>query len=581
MFYANIPTRTLREFIWHFAKPYSVNLLLLFGVAIIWAADLSFRSYMVKLLLDRIASGEEFSSLLVPTGLYLLSGFLLNSAFYAYDLIKLHTIPAMQANILQAMTAYIEGHAYSFFQTWFSGSIAHQIQEMLSGVREIIKILIDRFFANIMAFGIAAATLATVSPVLSLIVVVWAAMFLMISYHFSKRSSSYAQNLSLAQNNTIGALIDSLSNIVTVKLFARYNHELALINRQLDNQIATEQQLERYTSRLRACQGFLADVVLFGCLLTYLLYARYYNLVTVGDFALTTSIAFSISDSIWSLSLDFISFSEATGRCKQALQLVQLPHAIIDQPGAQPLVVSAGQISFDKVSFIYNKQTTLFKNLSVTIPGGQKIGLVGFSGSGKSTFVQLITRIFEPQQGSISIDGQNIAQVTQDSLRQTISFIPQDPSLFNRSIRENIKYGLPTASDEAIIDAASKAQAYEFIQRLPNGLDTIIGDQGLKLSCGQRQRIAIARAILKNAPILILDEATAALDTEAEFQIQAGLSLLMQNKTVLVIAHRLTTIAQLDRILVFDKGNIIQDGTHSLLSTTPGTYAKLWSRARA
>ncbi|MBS0289039.1 MAG: ATP-binding cassette domain-containing protein [Proteobacteria bacterium] len=265
------------------------------------------------------------------------------------------------------------------------------------------------------------------------------------------------------------------------------------------------------------------------------------------------------------------------GRSNQSLHMILVPQEITDAPNAKSINIRKGEIVFQDVAFQYKKQNNLFENKSVVIDGGQRVGLVGFSGSGKTTFVNLIVRLFDLSSGVIKIDNQNIREVTQQSLRENIGFIPQDPVLFHRSLMENIRYGKIDASDEEVIQAAIKAHAHEFISLTPDGYQSLVGERGIKLSGGQRQRISIARAILKNAPILILDEATSALDSVTEGYIQDSLRSLMQGKTVIVIAHRLSTLLEMDRILVFDKGNIVEEGTHQSLMSKQGMYSVLWN----
>ncbi len=283
----------------------------------------------------------------------------------------------------------------------------------------------------------------------------------------------------------------------------------------------------------------------------------------------------SIVDFLWGLTQEFSQFSKLLGTVTQALRTTTMPHKMKDKPGALELVVNNGKIVFDKVQFYYKGAEPLFNNSSITILPGQKIGLVGFSGSGKSTFVNLILRLFDVTEGRILVDDQDIKNITQDSLRESISMIPQDPSLFHRTLMENIRYGKLEASDEEVIEAAQRAHAHEFISKLPLGYDSLVGERGVKLSGGQRQRIAISRAILKNAPILILDEATSQLDSVTEQYIQESLWNLMKEKTTIIIAHRLSTLLRMDRILVFDQGKIIQDGTHEEL-LKGGLYKTLW-----
>jgi len=300
------------------------------------------------------------------------------------------------------------------------------------------------------------------------------------------------------------------------------------------------------------------------------------NFVTIGDFTFVISLSISILWNLWFLASQFVSFSEQVGLCKQALSIISQPHEIIDAQNAKPLVVSTGKIQFHDVTFHYGEGAHLFRNKNIVIEGGQKVGLVGFTGSGKSTFVNLILRLFEVESGEITIDSQNVNQVTQQSLREQIALIPQDISLFHRTLMENIRFGNTKATDEEIIEIARKAHCHEFISQLPKGYQSLVGERGIKLSGGQRQRIAIARAMLKNAPILILDEATSSLDAITEKYIHDALNLIMQNKTTIVIAHRLSTLSKMDRILVFDNGEIIEDGTHKELLEKAGHYAKMW-----
>jgi ATP-binding cassette subfamily B protein len=299
--------------------------------------------------------------------------------------------------------------------------------------------------------------------------------------------------------------------------------------------------------------------------------------MTVGEFSMVAGLAIMLIEAARGLSRTFLEFFEYIGNISDGVSVFIQPHEIVDKPNAQRLSVTKGEIKFTNVNFTYPKGLKVFDRLDITIEPKQQVGLVGFSGSGKSTFVNLILRLFEPESGTISIDGQDILAVTQDSLRENISMIPQDPMLFHRSLLENIRYGKLEATDEEVIAAAKKAHAHDFIMQTEEKYASLVGERGIKLSGGQRQRIAIARAILKNAPILILDEATSALDSVTEKKIQQGLHYLMKDRTVVVVAHRLSTISHMDRILVFDEGAIIEAGNHSELLKKEGHYAHLWN----
>jgi ATP-binding cassette, subfamily B, bacterial len=300
--------------------------------------------------------------------------------------------------------------------------------------------------------------------------------------------------------------------------------------------------------------------------------------ISVAEFVVASTTTLLIINEARNLSRRFLEFFEYLGNVANGVHTIIRPHEVVDVPGAVRTTIERGRIEFRDVSFAYTPEQPIFQHLSVTIPAGQRVGLVGFSGSGKSTFVSLILRLYDPQSGRILIDGQDIGTMAQDSLHSQLSLIPQDPNLFHRSLLENIRYGRLEASDEEVVDAARKAHAHEFIQKIKDQYASLVGERGVKLSGGQRQRIAIARVVVKNAPILILDEATSSLDSITEQAIQETLDDVMQGKTVIVVAHRLSTIAHLDRILVFDQGRIVEDGTHDELIALGGSYHQLWSR---
>ncbi|KXK42014.1 ABC transporter ATP-binding protein, partial [Nitrosomonas europaea] len=302
------------------------------------------------------------------------------------------------------------------------------------------------------------------------------------------------------------------------------------------------------------------------------------NQISVADFVMSVSLSLLIIGEVRNISRRFIDLFEYIGNIANGVGIIVREHEIVDRPGAQPLHITRGCIELRGVTFGYSPDNPVFENLDLRIEGGQRVGLVGYSGSGKSTLLNLILRLYDPQQGSILIDGQDIREVTQQSLHEQISLIPQDPGLFHRTLLENIRYGRPGATREEIELAARGADAHEFIERMPNQYESLVGERGVKLSGGQRQRISIARVIAKNAPILIMDEATSSLDSITEQAIQNSLSALMKNKTVIVVAHRLSTIAHLDRILVFNRGRIIEDGSHAQLLAANGAYTQLWSR---
>jgi ATP-binding cassette subfamily B multidrug efflux pump len=380
----------------------------------------------------------------------------------------------------------------------------------------------------------------------------------------------------------IGRIVDTYTNIMTVKLFAHADREDGYAREALDEQMKRWQESLRILTQMELVLYTLNGMLIVAASgLAIWLWSA--SLVTVGAIAIVTGLVMRIvAMSGWVLWL-VAGIFENIGTVQEGMETISRPQDVVDAPGAKPLVVSRGEIRFDNITFHYGKDAGVIDNLSLVINPGEKVGLVGRSGAGKSTLVNLLLRFYDVENGRILIDGQDIARVTQDSLRAEIGMVTQDTSLLHRSIRHNILYGRPDAGQEGADAAARKAQAHGFIQGLEDlkgrkGYDAHVGERGVKLSGGQRQRIAIARVLLKNAPILILDEATSALDSEVESAIQEQLYNLMEGKTVIAIAHRLSTIAAMDRLVVMDQGRIIETGTHQELLARGGLYADLWAR---
>ncbi len=570
---------SLQHFLINLIKPYKGYLSLMALVGILWAIINTFLPYTLKLIIDHVVlftgnKAELFQTILPYLATYLLlwTTQCLNMRFL--DWVKLMFFPNLREDVMTNMFGYLNQHSHQYFQNNFAGSLVNKILDMQSGVVDIFTTL-DDLYAQMFGISVAVIILLFVHPIFAVILVGWALAFLCITFLFLKPIQILSHDFAESKTAVVGRMVDSMSNILNVRLFARNKEENNYIHKSIKTAVNNDRSMQRKIIKMRIFWD-ISIVSLISLNLIILLHMYSKNLVTIGDFTFVISISISILWNLWFLASQFVSFSEQVGLCKQALSIITEPHGIVDSPDAKPLVISQGKIQFHDVTFHYDEGARLFKNKNVLIEGGQKVGLVGFTGSGKSTFVNLILRLFEVESGEITIDNQNINQVTQQSLREQIALIPQDISLFHRTLMENIQFGDSKASHDQVIEVAKKAHCHEFISELTEGYQSMVGERGIKLSGGQRQRIAIARAMLKNSPILILDEATSALDSVTEKYIQDALNQIMQNKTTIVIAHRLSTLAKMDTILVFDKGEIIEEGSHAQLVAKDGHYAKMW-----
>jgi ATP-binding cassette subfamily B protein len=374
-----------------------------------------------------------------------------------------------------------------------------------------------------------------------------------------------------------GDLTDVVSNIGLVRAFGAARREQARLSVKIEDEMQAQRASLRSLERLRLFHAFTVFAVTAGVLVWSVELWRRHQIST-GDVVLTTTLGFTVLHASRDFAMALVDLVQQFAKLGEAVQVLGLPHEMQDAPDAKPLVVKGGSVSFRNVNFSYPTGQSVLSNFVMDVPAGQKIGLVGRSGAGKSTIIALLQRLYDPLSGQVLVDGQNIAEVTQESLRGSIAVVQQEISLFHRSLLENLRYGKPEASDEEVFRAVEAAKCTEFIKQLPEGFDTLVGERGMKLSGGQRQRLAIARAFLMNAPIVLLDEATSALDTESEQAIQEALARLFKGRTVLAIAHRLSTLDAFDRIVVLDRGRIVEDGPPRRLLQTKGVYSKMYGR---
>ena len=491
--------------------------------------------------------------------------------------LQLRIGPKQRQEVTREVFAYLQHHSHRYFSNNFAGALAHRISEMSQGVNMTLWSLIFDFWPVAITFSVAIAVLLYTNLRLGALVGVWAAAFVGISFWLAMKSRPFSVKAAAARSETTGKVVDSVSNLTSVKLFARLGFERSFLDKYLTQEMRAVRASLVYSERIRRFQ-FLAAAVLKVAVVWYSLRLWGQGKIGVGDFVMATSMSLLLITEARNLSRRFLEFFEFIGNVANGVHTLIRPHELVDAPDARPVTITSGRIEFREVEFAYTPGRKIFAGLSVTIPAGQRVGLVGLSGSGKSTFVSLILRMHDPQAGQILIDKTDIRAFTQDSLHSQLSLIPQDPSLFHRSLMENIRYGRLEAGDAAVKEAACRAHAHEFIAQIPEEYESQVGERGVKLSGGQRQRIAIARVILKDAPVLILDEATSSLDSITEKTIQDSLNEVMKGKTVIVVAHRLSTIAHLDRILVFHEGHIIEDGRPAELIARRGAYYRLWSR---
>ncbi|EPT9321101.1 ABC transporter ATP-binding protein [Vibrio parahaemolyticus] len=476
---------------------------------------------------------------------------------------------------------YLLNQSLNFYQDDFAGRVATKVMQTSLAVRETVMKSMDVFVYVTVYFTSMVMMLAAADWRLMIPMIVWLLVYIAIQIYFVPKLKDVASEQADARSTMTGRIVDSYTNIQTVKLFSHSQRETQYAEQGMKGFLNTVYR------QMRLVTGFdvaveISNYILVFSVAALSIYLWLDSAISVGAIAIAVSLALRVNGmSMW-IMWEVGALFENMGTVVDGMKTLSKPIDIQDKPNAKDLVVSQGGIQFDNVSFHYGENKGVINHLNLDIKPGEKVGLVGRSGAGKSTLVNLLLRFHDVEEGSIKIDGQNIADVTQDSLRSKIGMVTQDTSLLHRSIRDNILYGNPSASEEELLKATKQAHAHEFIETLTDpfgnvGYDAQVGERGVKLSGGQRQRIAISRVLLKDAPLLVLDEATSALDSEVEAAIQESLNELMQGKTVIAIAHRLSTIAQMDRLIVLDKGNVVEQGSHQELIAHNGIYAQLWA----
>lgn len=468
-----------------------------------------------------------------------------------------------------------------FYQDEFAGRVAAKVMQTALAVRDVWFIVADILVYVVIYFGTMVTIIAYFNPLITLPFLVWVVAYGASLSYFVPKLSKVSQNQADARSMMTGRITDAYTNISTVKLFSHAGREATYAKFAMDEFLGTVHHQMRMVTKVEVVNHVLNMLLIIATGLTSL-YLWSIGEVTVGGVAAATAMSLRLNGISHWVMWEMTSLYEQIGTVQDGMNTLTLRSQVNDAPNAMPLNVAHGDIAFNQVDFHYGGEKQVLANLNLSIKAGEKVGLVGRSGAGKSTIVYCLLRFFDVEKGEILIDGQNVSDVTQLSLREHIGMVTQDTSLLHRSVRDNLLYGRPNATDEDMILAAERAQAHDFIVTLSDakgrkGYDAHVGERGVKLSGGQRQRIAIARVMLKDAPILLLDEATSALDSEVESAIQASLYDLMAGKTVVAIAHRLSTIAAMDRLIVLDEGRIVEEGSHQALLTAKGVYARLWA----
>jgi ATP-binding cassette subfamily B protein len=567
------------RFALHSLRPYRWAALLYVSLAALAGLWGPFNSLLIRAIIDTLphTTGQSLQPLAI-LGACLVLNFILfdNVTWRGIAYLHYRFQASLKNDILRQLMDACLLRTQSFFQDNLSGRIAKQVTNLADSMETLLTRTCADMVRGITLLLAAWVAAFQVDRVFCLILMLWFVAFGLLSLWMSWRLLQLEGEHAQCESKVSGQIVDTLSNQTHVRLFARRTYEIGRLEPFLQQTQRAFRKKEGLDLCILLVQGGLITLMMaftVYCLIS--LYGK--GLLTAGDFALILGLSMEVGHMTWYTMWRLNDGLKAVGKCQDSLDFLSSAPPLSDTPGAEQLRLTRGEIRFQGVHFSYPGQKPLFEDLSVIIQAGSKVGLVGYSGGGKSTFINLILRLHDVQAGTISLDGQDLRHITRDSLYQHLAIIPQDPTLFHRSLRENIAYGNPQACDADVTLAAQKAHAHDFISLLPDGYASLVGERGVKLSGGQRQRIALARAILKNAPILILDEATSQLDSMTEHLIQNSLWDIMQGKTTLVIAHRLSTLLHMDRILVLDQGKIVEDGSHLTLLGQGGLYSQLWS----
>lgn len=570
-------TNPLR-FLWYVSKPYRRWLYIAIAMVMFASFATAGVSYAFKAIVNSatdLAHGAPYTPLIFAAVFYVCINFSTGLFWRLSGFSGMRWAVGARATARYALTAYLTQHSYRYFSDHFAGSLGNKVSHASSGVRSMVEQILWNFlnfgFALIAGFFITFIT----NHLIAYVFLAWVCVITPLNLYLAKKRvaiTSEGQKLETALN---GNTIDMLTNMTAVQEYARRDFELLRLKTAISARRVAGLRNWTYGEWVLVLNNVL-QVFFIGGMIALAIVLVQAGTISAGDIILVLTIVVFMEDRLTFIGSQMNTFSETWGEIRESLEEILDAHEVVNADGAKAIQVPRGAITLERVSFSYGG-VEVFKDVSLSINAGERVGVVGRSGAGKSTLMKLLLRHYDLNDGKILFDEEDIATVTKDSVRRSISVVPQEPLLFHRSVRENIAYGNPEATEEEIKRAASLAQADAFIERLPQGYEALVGERGVKLSGGQRQRVAIARAFLKNAPILLLDEATSSLDSESEVAVQKALFTLMEGRTVIAIAHRLSTLRAMNRIIVMDDGKIIEDGTHESLLALGGVYAALWN----
>ena len=511
--------------------------------------------------------------------MFVLFGFWIGGPFFFHmaQLINVYLVPILRAAVKARLFQHLMGHSPHFFQVHFPGRLSQKANQAANAAHRVVNTLTIDGVQTVILMITSSLLLGTLSAVYGWVLAIWVVVFLGLTAWLGSFGIELFRKLQNAASKVSGRMVDTINNWELVRSFAGLDREREVLDVALAEEAARSRRARLFFVGMAVLHITLGMGLLVWMILSAFAQTRAGHM-TIGEFTMVCTLGANVVMVVRLLGRRMVDFFADYGSFRDGVELIMTAHGMPDRPRAGALTVDRGEIRFDDVTFAYPDGTRVFDRLNLAIRPGEKIGLVGASGAGKSTIVRLLTRQFLPESGRITIDGQDIADVTLESLSAAIGEVGQVPNVFHRSVGDNIAYGAPDADDDAIWQAAIAAHCDGFIQERGRGLDTLVGERGLKLSGGERQRLAIARAFLKNAPILVLDEATSSLDSEVEAAIQDSLMQLMQGRTVIAIAHRLSTITGMDRLLVLEAGRLVEEGSHTELLARGGVYASFWKK---